>query len=98
MPRYHFRCARCVSEFSESLPLGTSDVPACPVCKKADKVTKLMKAPMVHFKGTGFYKTDGSKPIAAPKKEAEKAPETPVKVEPVSTPIVDAPKKAESTS
>lgn len=65
------------------LPMGTDQKPACPTCKSAKSVEKIMKAPMVHFKGSGFYKTDsagkGSQATQEPKEIKEtketKAPE-----------------------
>jgi len=84
MPKYDFRCEACGSEFSESLPMGTVTLPECLTCKSAKAVRKLIRAPMVHFKGSGFYKNDSTqnsvkrdnpKPIEAPKKiDPPKAP------------------------
>jgi putative FmdB family regulatory protein len=67
MPKYDFRCEACESEFSETLPMGTTTLPFCPSCKSAEKVRKIIRAPMVHFKGSGFYKTDSSKSVREPK-------------------------------
>lgn len=65
MPKYDFHCETCGKEFSESLPMGTVNLPACPTCKNSTAVRKLLRAPMVHFKGSGFYKTDSSKTVTA---------------------------------
>lgn len=46
-----------------------SAVPPCPHCK-ATNVRKIIKAPMVHFKGSGFYKTDSAGGLSV-KKEAK---------------------------
>jgi putative FmdB family regulatory protein len=83
MSTYHFRCETCQEEFSLQLSFGSKTIPACPNCKKKTKVTKIMKAPMVHFKGSGFYKTDSAtkpKEASEPKKETPKAPEAPKEV------------------
>lgn len=79
MPKYDFRCEACELEFSESLPMGTTDLPACPTCKKNHPVRKMIRAPMVHFKGSGFYKTDSSggmksKPKDPQPSEAKESP------------------------
>lgn len=63
MPNYDYRCEKCAGEFTESLPMGTIVVPMCPTCKNNVSVRKLIRAPMVHFKGSGFYKTDSSKTV-----------------------------------
>ncbi len=49
--------------------MGTIDIPSCPTCKKSTAVRKLLRAPMVHFKGSGFYKTDSSKSVITKSKE-----------------------------
>lgn len=87
MPKYDFRCETCELEFSESLPMGTSTLPACPTCKNAKAVRKLIRAPMVHFKGSGFYKTDSSKTATTkPKGTTEAKPaETKAETKPAET-------------
>lgn len=87
MPKYDFRCETCEAEFSESLPMGTTDLPACPTCKKTTTVRRLIRAPMVHFKGSGFYKTDSSKTVTTkPKVSTEsKTAETKAETKPVET-------------
>ncbi len=81
MPKYDFRCEACEAEFSESLPMGTTDLPACPTCKKATTVRRLIRAPMVHFKGSGFYKTDSSKTVTTKPKVATEAKPADIKAE-----------------
>ncbi len=73
MPNYEFQCQTCRKQFQKSLPFGTKDLPPCPVCKGTTK--RLISAPMVHFKGTGFYKTDSKPAPVVEKKEATKTPE-----------------------
>ena len=80
MPKYDFHCNTCNAEFSESLPMGTLTLPSCPTCRNAKAVRKLIRAPMVHFKGSGFYKTEGRKdPVASEpvKPVTEKKPDAP---------------------
>jgi putative FmdB family regulatory protein len=57
MPTFHFACLGCKAEFDMKLPFGSKDMPACPTCLKKD-VQKIIKPPVISFKGTGFYKTD----------------------------------------
>ena len=68
MPTYHFVCDACGTSFEEHLPMGSA-VPPCASCKSTN-VRKILRAPMVHFKGSGFYKTDSSGTAKAKSKEA----------------------------
>lgn len=73
MPLYEFRCESCGHEmetivaFSEPLPT------TCESC--GGTLKKLLAAPAVQFKGSGFYLTDygksGSSGSAAPKEKGE---------------------------
>ena len=56
MPLYEYQCNQC-NERSEILQ-NISDPPAtqCPKC--GGPVKKLISAPAIQFKGSGFYKTD----------------------------------------
>ena len=72
MPKYAFQCQACKEEFEVSLSLGSKELPECPSCKGASK--KIIRPPMIHFKGSGFYRTDSSTTNVAP---GEKPKETP---------------------
>ena len=74
MPTFDFRCKKCENVFEASLPFGSKQKPACPACgSKANE--KLMTPPLgIHFKGSGFYKTDSRAGIA-PVPEMSSAPE-----------------------
>ena len=76
MPTYHFRCTACSKETDLKLPFGSSDKPSCPDCGKP--MDKFIVPPMVHFKGSGFYKTDSTKAPEKPKEapKPEKKPDT----------------------
>ncbi|MSR68094.1 zinc ribbon domain-containing protein [Candidatus Peribacteria bacterium] len=85
MPNYLFQCQSCKKEFMHSLPFGSKkDIP-CPVCKA--KTKRLITPPMVHFKGSGFYKTDSaakpevqkSAPVASAPAPVPTAPSAPAK-------------------
>lgn len=78
MPTYHFRCETCGTTIERKMSFGSSELPACEKCGKP--MTKVIVPPMVHFKGSGFYKTDSSPKSAkadAPKPEAPKKAEPP---------------------
>ena len=76
MPRFDFRCRKCQTTFEESLPFGSKKLPKCSAC--GSKMTeKLISPPAVHFKGSGWYKTDsrgspGFKSETPPKEEKAK--------------------------
>jgi putative FmdB family regulatory protein len=82
MPTYHFQCTACEHTFERVMPMGSKQLPPCPKCKKPAR--KLIRPPMIHFKGSGFYKTDSAKQTSSPKITPSKSTE-------------GAPKKAEST-
>jgi len=75
MPTYDFRCPKCSHRFEASLPFGSALRPLCPKCRHA-KTEKLITPPAIHFKGTGFFKTDSRKNTASEKKPEKAVPET----------------------
>ena len=62
MPLYEYQCKKCGHRFERILQsFSSADVTECPVCK--GEVERLLSAPAVQFKGSGFYSTDyGAKP------------------------------------
>ncbi|PIZ74515.1 FmdB family transcriptional regulator [Candidatus Peregrinibacteria bacterium CG_4_10_14_0_2_um_filter_43_11] len=60
MPNYHFKCLKCGHEFQKLLPAGHPSE-KCLECGHP-KVKKLLTAPGIQFKGSGFYKNDSKKP------------------------------------
>lgn len=74
MPTFDFQCARCGETFEKRLAVGVRTKPPCPHCGSR-KTEKLIVPPAVHFRGSGFYKTDtGTK--AAQADNPSKAPQT----------------------
>ena len=74
MPTYDFRCPKCSHHFEANLPFGSNVRPLCPKCRHA-KTEKLITPPAIHFKGSGFFKTDSR--ITAGKKPEEPPPHKP---------------------
>jgi putative FmdB family regulatory protein len=60
VPLYEYECRKCHHRFEEIRKLSDPPVRRCPKCK-ANRVQKLLSAPAVHFKGTGWYVTDYGK-------------------------------------
>jgi putative FmdB family regulatory protein len=73
MPLYEYRCLNCGHRFERIQSFSAEDVKECPVCQ--GKVERLISAPAVQFKGSGFYSTDyGAKPSSSASKSADSAP------------------------
>lgn len=58
MPLYEFECKKCHHRFEKIQSFSAGD-PKCPKCKS--KVERLLHAPAVQFKGSGWYATDYAK-------------------------------------
>jgi len=59
MPIYEYRCSKCRTRF-EVLLLNHDEPPA--TCEKCGgKLVKLVSAPAIQFKGSGWYVTDYAK-------------------------------------
>ena len=72
MPIYEYQCTKC-NDRTEVIQKFTD--PPYPVCEKCGgEVRKLMSAPAIQFKGSGFYKTDYAS--AASKAETKAGSET----------------------
>lgn len=54
MPIYEYRCDKCNLSFEKLQNIRHRKTPACPKCKKEDKVERKITAPNVHFKGRGW--------------------------------------------
>jgi putative FmdB family regulatory protein len=60
MPIYEYQCNDCKTR-SESIQ-SFSDAPLTVCSKCGGSLRKLISSPAVHFKGSGFYKTDYPSP------------------------------------
>ena len=68
MPLYEFECRKCHHRFEKIQSFAEGD-PQCPKCGGA--VERLLHAPAVQFKGSGWYATDYGKSGAAAKSESK---------------------------
>jgi putative FmdB family regulatory protein len=57
VPLYEYECKRCHHRFERIQKFSDPLVKKCPKCKTG-RVEKLISAPAVQFKGTGWYVTD----------------------------------------
>jgi putative FmdB family regulatory protein len=73
MPRYDFRCTACAHSFEKELPFGSKETLQCPACGSL-KVEKIISAPGILFKGTGFYATDSRAPVKETKESTKESP------------------------
>jgi putative FmdB family regulatory protein len=56
MPLYEYQCTECGHRFERIQSFSAEPVRECPVCE--GEVERLISAPAVQFKGSGFYSTD----------------------------------------
>lgn len=65
MPLYEYRCTACGHVFEKIQSFSAPDEKECPKCK--GQVERLLSAPAIQFKGSGFYLTDYGKSGGASK-------------------------------
>ena len=90
MPLYEYECTKCQHRFEVIQKFSDPPRDECPVCQ--GPVKKLLSAPAIQFKGTGWYVTDygpkksagdsGSNDSKPDKPEKSKASDTKPKKEP----------------
>ncbi len=56
MPLYEYECEKCGHRFEKIQKFSDPPVKTCPRCQ--GKVRKLLSAPAIQFKGSGWYITD----------------------------------------
>jgi putative FmdB family regulatory protein len=56
VPTYEYRCNDCGHRFEVSQRMSDDPLTECEVC--GGQVAKVLFAPAIHFKGTGFHNTD----------------------------------------
>ena len=78
MPIYEYECSSCGKKFELKQKMSDPTVQTCDQfgCEEAKPVTKIISAPAIMFKGTGWYVTDYSDklkdPNAKPENKGEK--------------------------
>jgi putative FmdB family regulatory protein len=72
VPLYEFECQKCHHRFEKIQSVSAPD-PKCEKC--GSKVERLLHAPAVQFKGSGWYATDYAKSANSKGKSEEKSGE-----------------------
>jgi putative FmdB family regulatory protein len=69
MPLYEYKCKKCGHRFERIQSYSAPDVTECPVCQ--GEAERLISAPSIQFKGSGFYSTDyAAKPASSKSQES----------------------------
>ena len=69
MPLYEYQCNKCKHKFEKIQKFSDPPIKKCPEC--GAPVEKLLHAPAVQFKGTGWYVTDYAGKDKSEKSKAE---------------------------
>ncbi len=64
MPIYEYKCLDCGYVFEEIQKFNDPPIQVCPKC--GGRVEKLLSAPAIHFKGSGWYITDYARKNSKP--------------------------------
>ncbi len=73
MPLYEYQCPKCGHRFERIQKFSDPDPKKCPQCG-AGKLERLLHAPAVQFKGSGWYVTDYGRKSAPSGKSQEQKP------------------------
>jgi putative FmdB family regulatory protein len=69
MPTYDYRCLDCQHEYEKREGFDAPALQKCPVCDGTAR--RVIHAPPIVFKGSGFYVTDSRKATAEAQSEAK---------------------------
>ena len=90
MPLYEYECTKCGRRFEKIEHVSASATKKCPKC--GAKAERLLTAPAIQFKGTGWYVTDyaGKNSDATAKETGDGAGAKPDKSEKAEKPAAKA--------
>jgi putative FmdB family regulatory protein len=99
VPLYEYRCKNCGHQFEKIQSFSAPEEKECPVCH--GPVERLISAPAVQFKGSGWYATDyASKPKGDSMKASADGESKAAEAKPAeksSTPSSDSGRSSSST-
>ena len=74
MPTYEYRCSSCNHQYEKREGFDAPSQQRCPKCRKT--AVRVIQAPPILFKGSGFYITDsrGSPPASESKSTSDSKP------------------------
>jgi len=65
MPTYSYKCTECDHQFDTVHSMSAESLKDCPECSQ-ETLRKVIFAPAISFKGSGFYVTDNKKDSTVP--------------------------------
>lgn len=68
MPLYEYKCSSCDAKVEVIQRVSDPPYSHCPKC--GGEMKKVISAPAIQFKGSGFYKTDYASPKSGGKSES----------------------------
>ena len=74
MPLYEYKCAKCGERVEIIQRVSDAPYAHCPKC--GGEMKKLVSAPAIQFKGSGFYKTDYASKTTSDAKSSESKSES----------------------
>jgi putative FmdB family regulatory protein len=94
MPTYEYHCSKCKTRYELREGFEAATLHPCQQCRKGT-AKRVLHAPRVVFKGSGFYATDNrskSTPVSDSKDGVEKSEpaEKPAEVKPAATPSTES--------
>ena len=93
MPLYDYQCKKCGHRFERIQKFSDPELKECPEC--GGEIERLLSAPAVQFKGSGWYVTDYAKKSGG---SANSGSSDTSSKPPNSDSTQSAPKKTESSS
>jgi len=79
VPLYEFECRKCGHRFEKIQKYSDPDPKKCPEC--GGRIERLLAAPAVQFKGSGFYQTDYARKGAHSQSDSKGEPKPEAKPE-----------------
>jgi putative FmdB family regulatory protein len=96
VPLYEYRCKNCGHQFEKIQSFSAPDEKECPVCH--GPVERLISAPAIQFKGSGWYATDYAAKKSGPMKASADGEAKPSAEKPADKPAAASSDSGSSSS